>query len=425
MQLSPEQKASVAKWNQLGLNVTEAAMRHFIATWFSNIRSLIKADFPLHNIKELADRLGENYQTFTILGSGPSLTEILHSLPDPYGALFCSPTALGAFGRAGVRPTAVIAVDSNPQLYMHLVESDIFRPDTLDIVLPITADPAWYTESVASRDHLFFYLPFLDYAGDTNLALNHAFLSLVPEVQRWWISQAGSVVNTALNFADMCCGDSPDKRIYLGVDCSWIKGKPTRAPLRYPPAAHSKVLREAWELMQGPNPGVAEIPYRHEVIQTDLLSMTYAINMLYIIHMWETPGFAQYAPCKEHRYALIDTASKLYRALSPKVEMPHVSPRKTNRIRDPGRMKGWAYKVMLSLIECSNALRDRLRGELVQKILRDWKENPQVQNVVGIPYEDFAAVVKAVHAQEPSIQFRFDGQEVEVSDAKDKSNLGA
>src|SRR5208283_3302712 len=122
-QLTPEQQASLAQWNSLGAEISDQTMMKFYDSWFSNIRSLIKADFPIHNIKELANCLGRGYKTFTILGSGPSAQEIARRLPSFHEAIFCSPTCLGALGREGIRPTALIVADSNPQQYLHVKES--------------------------------------------------------------------------------------------------------------------------------------------------------------------------------------------------------------------------------------------------------------------------------------------------------------
>jgi len=361
MALTPAQAASVAKWNSLGARITDASMIAFFDEWFTNARLLIKADFPIHSVEELTGRLGLAHKTFTILGSGPSLLGVAQKLPTPHEALFCSPTALGALTREGIRPTALIVADSNPQQYMHLVESRIFRPDILDVVLPVTADPAWYgPDSILSRHRLFFYLPYMDWMGDVDIGFNHILKNLFPEVHKY-ISQAGSVSNLALNIADMACGEDPSKRVYIGVDCSWVKGGLTKAPLRFDLADHGKVLREAYELMQKPRSDLAEVTFYDQTIQTDLISLSYAINMFYIIHqnILERPYSAK-------RYALIPEASKLFRATFPNLLIPWVLPGDTAQAINIEGEEAWAYKAMLALVELSNVLLTRLDAENVK-----------------------------------------------------------
>jgi hypothetical protein len=357
MELTDKQKASVAQWNSLGAQITENAMRNFLVSWFSNVRSLIKAGFAIHSVEELASRLSV-YRTFTVLGSGPSIPAIARRFPRPHEAILCGPTCAGALEREGIRPAAIIVADSDPQQYQHILESRLFSPETLDVVLPVTADPLWYSdESILDRDHLFFYLPYLDMMGDTDIGFNHIFKSLFPEVHRW-VAQAGSVGNLALNIADMCCGDSPDKRLYIGLDCSWIKGGPSRAPLRFDPSKHTKILQDFWAFYEKPCADLAELPFQGETIQTDLVSLGYAINLFYIIHSSERD-----IPFKKRRFALITDASKLYRATSPNIMMPFVLPEDTASIVSPEREEAWAYKVLLGLIEVSNNLLERLKKE--------------------------------------------------------------
>jgi hypothetical protein len=359
VELTPAQKDSINQWNALGGQITEAAMRHFLDSWFHNIRSLLKANFTLHSVEELTSRLGHDYETITVLGSGPSISEIARRLPAPHGAILCGPTALGALTREGIRPTTVVVADSNPEMYCHIVETKLSRPRTLDVVLPVTADPSWYAEdSILNRSRLYFYLPYLDFMGDTDIGFNHILKQLFPEVQRW-IGQAGSVGNLAMNIADMSCGESAEKRIYVGLDCSWIKGRSVRAPLRFDLARHSPMLQHFWDasLHHIENNPIIELPFRNDVVQTDLLQIGYAINLFYLMHSWMR------RPYSKDRYALISYASSLYFALPPKLEIPVVAPEQTAGKHTPVCEETWAYKTLLSLVELSNKLHNRLKEE--------------------------------------------------------------
>jgi len=408
MELSEEQKKAVAQWNALGGEITDNTMKQFFESWFANIRRLIRANFVIHSAADIATRLHAEYETFTVLGSGPSIPEILQRLPKNPGAIFCGPTALGALQRYGIRPTALIVADSNPDQYKHLLECDI-DPETLDVILPITTSPLWYDEdSVLDHDRLFFYMPYLDWMGQTDLGFNVILKNLVPEA-KWWITQAGNVGNLMLNVADMCCGDSESKRIYVAVENSWTKGGPRRAPLRYRPEDHGKELQDFWRLTNDiVRNDLAELPYGPEVLQTDLKSLGYAINLLYIIHTWERDF-----PFKKERYALLTPASKLYLASSPEVVLPLAAPEEIGNanIHYP-REEHWGYKTLLNLINVSNSLQNRLRQDLIDKIIRDWREKPEIQNVIDVPFDDFLFIAKAIHAVEPSIQLRYNGQEV-------------
>ena len=358
MELTPKQEASIAQWNSFGLDITETSMKTYMDSWFSNMRSLIGSHFTLHSVEELVSQLSD-FKTFTILGSGPSVPKIAPLLPQPHEAIFCGPTCLGALTRDGIRPTALIVADSSPDQYQHVVESELLLPNILDVVLPITADPLWYNEaSILNRSHLYFYLPYMDFMGDIDIGFNHILKSLFPEVNRW-IAQAGNVANTMLNVADMCCGEFIDKRIYIGVDNSWIKGEPPRAPLRFDPSQHSKALQTFWENNTRPRTDIIALPFHGKVIHTDLVSLGYAINLFYIIHSWERDR-----PYAKNRYALISQASSLYQAASPDLSIPIVYPEDTAQDGiSPDKEDSWAYKVLLGLVELSNSLNDRLKTE--------------------------------------------------------------
>lgn len=389
MKLTPEQQSSINQWNStIASEGNEAMFKHFIPSWFSNMRQLIKADFPLRGIEELARKFDYEFNTYTVLGSGPSVTPIARKLPMPHGALFCGPTALGALTREGIRPTAVIVADSNPDQYHHFKESNILHPELMDIVLPVTACPLWYhPESVASRDRLHFFLPYFDFMGDIDIGFNQILKGLFPDVSKF-VSQSGSVGNLMMNFADMCCGGwkltpsagSPDKRVYIALDCSWVKGSSPRAPLRFDLSKHSKALQDFWanntqdrtdtiEVTLKPSTAIDHMieAWSDATIVTDISSLGYAINLFYLVHSW------QHEPVKRNRYALINEASKLFFATSPRIVMPWIPVESTTDALFPTASEdSWAYKVLLNLIELSNTLQTRLI-----------KEAENVKSIVG------------------------------------------
>jgi hypothetical protein len=355
MQLTPENQAAIDQFNTLGSSITDTTMQNFIPQWYTNIRRLLKTSFPLHNVEELSTRLHKQFDSFTVLGSGPSAPEICASLPKGRQALFCGPTALGALSLSDLRPTALIVADSSPKQYLYLKETRLRKPHMLDIVLPITADPLWYDEnSVCDRSRLYFYLPYYDYMGDTNIAYNHIMKALFPEVTRY-IAQAGSVAATALNVANMCCGEDADKRIYVGVDCSWTKGGPRRSPMRFPLDDYSAVMKDWFEKSSAPAPA-ASISFGEETIESDLLSLGYAVQVLYLMNYYTNLPYAS------SRHVLLTPSAKLYRAAAPDVVMPLAKEPFGPNYFSFGEDK-WPYKVMLKIIEISNALQNRLLKE--------------------------------------------------------------
>ena len=356
MELTPEQRSSIAKFNSLGVEITDNMMMSFMEKWFTNIRTLLRSDFTPKCIKLIIEDLQAKYKSFICLGSGPSITEIARNLPQSHGAILCGPTAIGALLRENVRPTAIVVADHSIDQYYHILESGIDHPETLDVILPITADPAWYgSESILSRDHLFFYLNYLTFEGDTNLGYNVILKALFPEVP-WYITQAGSVANTLLNVADWCCGEDPEARVYVGFDSSWIKGRVVRAPLRYDARNESMKL---WKENNYKVPeNTVDISWVNgEIIQTDLISLTYAVQTFYLIHVWWRDF--EY---KKNRFCLIREASKLYQAVASDVHIPIWFP-EGHYLKFTAYEDSWAYKVMLRLIETANTLRGRLIKE--------------------------------------------------------------
>ena len=415
MKLTPSEQSSIDQFNALGEELTDNGMKHFFESWFSNMRSLIKADFYIRPVKELADKIGPDHSTFIVLGSGPSIVEILRRLPCPTPPVFCGPTAIGALIREGIFPTAVIVADTKDEQYRHVVESKLARPDLLNVVLPVNCDPSWYDrDSILNRNHLYFYLPYVDFQGSIEVEFNVIIKTLFPEVKGWYIKQAGSVAQVAVNFASMCCAQDPAKRIYIGVDCSWLKGGPLRAPLRFDIERHGKALRDFWANTLQPRDDLIEIPYGDQTILADTIGLTYGIQLFNLIHTYERD-----APWTKDHYVLIDVASKLYFAAAPDVDMPLIKPEDTDRSWTHTKSESWAFKVLVGLAQLLERYRNGQRQKLADKILHDWREKPEIQNIIDTGFDDFTAVVKLVHAIEPKIQFKFNGANVEL---KEKSN---
>jgi hypothetical protein len=409
--LTPEQKLAVDQWNSLGQQISDNAFKSFFDSWFSNARSLIKASesFKLQSVKDFIERIGPLYKTFTVLGSGPSLTEIARSLPSPHGALFCGPTAVGALTREGIIPTAIIVADSSVEQYAHIVESKVLYPYTIDVVLPVTCDPQWYSpETVLGLGHLYFYLPYMSFEGSTDVGYNHILKALFPEIP-WQITQAGCVVNAALNVADWCCGNDPDKRIYIGADFSWLKGKAPRAPMRFTREHYSPLLQSFHDFWEKPQVEVAEIPYGDEVVVTELKSLGYAINMCYLIHEWwrDLPG-------RKTRYALIYEASKLFKAVAPDVNIPNLYAKFTDHTPQFLYEDNWAYKVLLGLVETSNKLHTKLRDDYIQECLRQHSAHPDMAlDITSVPLADFVIISKAIREVDPNVKLFYNGNKME------------
>jgi hypothetical protein len=209
----------------------------------------------------------------------------------------------------------------------------------------VHADPAWYSnESPFNRSRLYFYLPYIDYMGDVNIGFNHILKALFPDVPIY-IGQAGSVAATALNVADMICGESSDKRIYIGTDFSWVKGSPRRAALRYGDLSpYSESLRLWYEnnMVKLPD-NVIDVAGAVETLQTDLLSVSYATQLFWFVH-WQI----QNHPYAKDRFVLLTDASKLFLATA-NAPLPHVAAPADAMPTDFDK-DFWAYKVVLGLI---------------------------------------------------------------------------
>jgi hypothetical protein len=75
LQLTPEEQTKVDQWNRLGEKLTDNTMAKFLPSWFANMRSLIQANFKLHGVGELAERLRAQSDDLIVLGSGPSVQD--------------------------------------------------------------------------------------------------------------------------------------------------------------------------------------------------------------------------------------------------------------------------------------------------------------------------------------------------------------
>lgn len=377
MKLTDEDSKAIEQWNGLSEEVTTNAMAHFLPSWFANMRSLIREGFPIQSLELLASKLS-HFNTFTVLGSGPGAYDVALRLPHtvPQEALFCGPTLLGTLMLTGRRPTALICADSSPLQYQFLKELDPPDAAEWDVVLPVSADPSWYApDSILSRDRMYFYLPYLNYFGDFDLGYNHVLKALFPEVRRW-IAQAGSVANTALNFADMCCAQDASKRIYLGVDCSWWpKESPPmmRAPhaKKLPDGTYVEAQTEWWKSAQKQRAEVISVEYAGKTIESDLVSIGYAIQMFYLIH-----DLHKRKPEFLYRYALFPQCSYLYFGASPDVTIPLLHPEESDTIVNRGGTDNWPYASLLGLIKLSNTLQSSAIEEA--KRLRQEGERPQV-----------------------------------------------
>jgi hypothetical protein len=363
--LTSEEQASVDAWNAAGSEVTEGALKRFLPDWFGNIRDLIaeldvSKGVYFQDIKLVADRYASKH-SIVLLGSGPSAYEIARDLPyNPDMLLVCGPTCVGTLLALGRQPDVIMVADSNPTQYSILEELRPSRAHEWKIILPITADPSWYSEkSIFNRSQFFFYLPFLDYFGSHDLAYNDILHALIPEIHTY-ISQAGSVGNAMIGFAEMLCQEDALKRIYLGFDCcGWLE---EWAKLRTP-SARKLPDNAGYELF------VSDLQKRQNVeesqdalivhspsfdLQTNLTSLGYAVQMLYLAHIHSQ------SPNREKRFVMLSESSRLFSALAQGILMPMVRAFEVGCSYDLMQDESWAYSAMLKLIEVSNAHRAKL-----------------------------------------------------------------
>ena len=353
---SAEQKAAIDELNAFGEAVSDGAMNRFIVQGFPNISRLLRARFPVHSLEELTNRLGARYGTFIVMGSGPSIPEVLKRLPPNPGAILCGPTALGALLAQGITPTALVVADADQQQYLHVLESRLDHPQLLDIVLPIQADPIWYSEkSVIDRERLFFYLPYQDFKGMVNTEFNYILKSLFPNI-RYYVTQAGSVSALALNVADIACGDDPAKRVCMAVDCCWRKGGPRRAPLRYEPYCYGSEMNVWWKGNQFDNRPIIDLKHDDIDVQTDIISLTYMTQVLWQIH-----ANLKNKPEYRERYSWISPSADLLLAVASPTDFPMLDPEAVGQtVVGP---ENWAYTTLAKLTRELVALKKRLQGD--------------------------------------------------------------
>jgi hypothetical protein len=352
-QLSPEEHAAIDAWNEHGAEMTENNIKHFLASWFTNIRALLQANFPLKPLILLAQELSDK-RYFVLLGSGPSAPDILESLPsDPSIAVICGATCIGSMLVAGRKPNAIMVADSNPDVYTAIKELDPEGVSEWKIALPVTCDPSWYAEdSIFRKDQLYFYMPFLDYFGSKNLAYNDILVALFPDVHTY-IAQAGSVGNSMLGLADMACGESSSKRIFLGIDCcGWLTDPPRlRAPtaVKYLDGKYRPFINDR-QKNQNTIESEDSLIIHHPIcdLQTNIVSLGYAVQMLYIMHL-STRDID-----RMNRYIMLAESSKLFVSLAEGIMIPIAHAYEIGIPLDPLASEDWHYATMQKLIDASN-----------------------------------------------------------------------
>jgi hypothetical protein len=350
-----EEDEAVAVWNAHGMEVTEAAMKRFLVPWFTGARELVRANFPLQSVGALVPYFAAK-KHFVILGSGPSAPEILSKLPirDDL-VILCGPTCVGAMLVANRKPDVLLLADSNPDQYKVLRDADPPDAKSWIVVLPVTCDPQLYAEdSIFDRKNIYFYLPFLDAMGSVDIAYNDILHVLFPDVHQYF-KQAGSVGNAMIAFASMICGADNSKRIYLGLDCcSWLT-KPPQLRALHAKRDNEGVYRFVETPMQAQqNREEAEdsftIPTPTFDLQTNLISLGYAVQMFYMVH------YEEIAANHAHRYAFIAESSRLFIALAPEETLPLAWANEVGdeELPDPLSSPDWSYATMLKVIVASN-----------------------------------------------------------------------
>lgn len=356
--LTPEEQSAINTWNNDAANITDAAMKAFLPSWFDNMRQLIQANFKLHSIEEIIERVSEwPAKNILVLGSGPSIPSILKNMDAKETLSLCGPTCYGAMLIAGCDPDILVVADSNPIQYEMLRDLKDPYTWTQKVILPVTASPLWYgKDSIFNRNNLYFYLPYLSYLGDTDYAFNHILHALFPEVHRW-IAQAGSVSNAMLTIADMICGEDSEKKVRIAVDCcGWLTNPPQyRAPSakRVDLASYCHQYaesKEEWHQAQidSIRKDALIIPSSPFNLESTKISLGYAIQMLYLIH-----NYSQGDNRKE-RYSLIEESARLFNTLCPEVTIPEKKACELESAIEPLDEENWAYKAMLKLIDYTN-----------------------------------------------------------------------
>lgn len=348
--LTPEDSISIEKWNNIGSATTDAAMRRFLVPWFENARELIRADFPIHSIEEIVTDLSKINEDIVVLGSGPSMDKVLDDITGYNHICLCGPTNVAAMALHGKRPRAIVVADSNPLQYEILRDLRSYWLSSTPVILPVTASPLWYSkDSVFDRENLYFYLPYVTHLNDIDYPFNHILKALFPSVNRW-IAQAGSVSNTMLTVAEMIRNESAGEPcVYVGVDCcGWLTDPPI---YRSPSAVNDRgtlVRREVpWHKAQIDAIRSDAIAIKSDPfdLETTVVSLGYAIQMLYLIHNYTS------ANQKETQYVLIEESSRLFNTLCDGIVIPEVPANEIGYDELPPYETAWAYKAMLKLIK--------------------------------------------------------------------------
>lgn len=355
--VTPEEQAKIDVWNEASVDVTDAAMRFFLPKWFANIRELIRARFTPNSIEMLVEKLQYGEKVIAVLGSGPSMDEVLRHIPYERTLTLCGPTCVGAMLLNGHTPDVLVVADSNPIQYE--IVRDLYAPDKAAkqrIILPVTADPSWYNkDSIFKRENMYFFLPYVSYLGNTDYAFNHVLKVLSPEVHRW-IAQAGSVSNVMLTVADMICGDDPEKRVFVAVDCcGWLTDPPLyRAPAASLVNGAYKESDKQWhkDQINAIRNEAIRIPSIPFDLETTKISLGYAIQMLYLIY-----NYSQ-GKGRSDRYSFIAESTRLFDTLSPKRTYPVLHAWNIANGIETLREKDWAYKCMLDIIDFTNKLEE-------------------------------------------------------------------
>ena len=371
--LSPEEQASVDAWNEHGIEVTDLTMKKSLPAWFGNIRSLIQANIPMQSIEDLATQYADR-KHIVVLGSGPSIPTIVANLPrdDKSRMLICGPTAVASLLVAKLQPDIIMVADSSPAQYANIRDLQIDNIAEYKIALPVTADKSWYdSDSIFKPSQLYFYLPYLDYEGSADLAYNDILHILFPDVHRW-IKQAGSVGNAMVMFADMICLDDASKRIYLGIDCcGWLSSLPqlrTSYATKQADGSYTPVFTDSQRVQNAEDTEYAmRITANPCDLQVNLVSLGYAIQMLYFIHFSENSN-----PTHSERFVMLIEASRLPIAVKDvDVDLPLLHAYEVGMDVVLPKTENWAYRIMLKLIELSN----KHKKYLIAKEAEDVKES--------------------------------------------------
>jgi hypothetical protein len=360
MTLSQADQDTINAFNDFAGETTDATLARTLVPWFTNIREFVRANFAPQGI-ELLERHFEHVRNFVVLGSGPSAPKILNDLYlQPDTVILCGPTGVSSCLVAGIKPDLLFVADSAPEQYTVIRDLDPAEVASWRVALPVTADKAWYAEdSIFKRDQLYFYLPYFSHLGDVDFAYNQIQKTLCPDVGRY-LAQAGSVGSAMIMFADMMCGKDPSKRIYLGLDCcGWLTNPPLlRAPDALKDSAgHYAAVTTIRQVKQNAEDAVDALVLQLPSldIQTNLGSLGYAVQALWLVHSQSADALAQ-------RYALISESGALYRYANDTgdIIVPYVHANEIGIEGDVFASENWAYMLLLKISRILVAHREKL-----------------------------------------------------------------